>query len=206
MRNWTLDDVLATGRDAEGRLRRDPARRTLAGEAEDSVSDPARAAVPPMAVNAGSAAGALQTGDAREPRHLSADARAKLRPEQKLQIEMCEAIRPRLVPGGRFSATNIELPGASRLFALFQQIRAAQGAEAGFPDAIVLWPVHNIGFVEVKKPRGEPDLFGYRKARGELSSQQREFRDWCHEWGYPYCSPRSVPEVLEVLLGWGAIR
>lgn len=138
--------------------------------------------------------------------YLSPEAREKLRPEQKLQVEMCEAVRPRLVPGARFCATNHELPGASKLFELFQQIRMAMGATNGFPDATVLWPTAKIGFVEIKKPRGEPDLFGRRTARGELSGSQRDFRDWCAEWGYPYCVPRSVEELLTTLAEWGAIR
>jgi hypothetical protein len=181
MSNWTEEWLLQSGRDAEGRLRTVPA--VALGKATVAVGKP--------------------QGDCRR---LSADARSRLKSEQRLQVEMCEAVRPRLVPGARWCATNIEMPGASKLFALFQTIRTAMGAEAGFPDVVVLWPRRNIGFVEVKRGRGEPDLLGHRKARGELSGAQREFRDWCDEWGYLWCSPRSVEEALRYLLAWGAIR
>jgi hypothetical protein len=138
------------------------------------------------------------------PQPLSAAARSRLSPEQLLQVEIVETVRPLLVPGARLIAINQELPGGSRLFTLWQHIKTAMGSESGSPDMVLLWPKRQVGFWELKRGRGEPDLLGHRKARGELSTEQRRWRNWCGDWDYPYAVPRSVQEAVDLAREWGA--
>ena len=136
---------------------------------------------------------------------LSAAARSYLRPEQLLQIAVIEALRPRLVEGAKLRATNGELPGGSRLFKLWQAVRRAMGYEPGGEDLEALYRGRAY-FIELKRGRGEPDLLGHRKARGELSAVQRTRRAWAEAQGFPMAVCRSVDEVEAALKGWGLIE
>ena len=135
---------------------------------------------------------------------LSASARSYLKPEQLLQIAVVEALRPRLVDGAKLRATNGELPGGSKLFRLWQTVRRAMGYEPGGEDLEALYRGRAY-FIELKRGRGEPDLLGHRKARGELSAVQRTRRAWAEAQGFPTAVCRSVDEVEAALKGWGLI-
>lgn len=138
---------------------------------------------------------------------LSARALAKLQPEQRLQIDIVAAIRPRLATcNGKVLLLGGELPGRSRLFRLWQFVRGLMGYEVGQPDLLVLWPADDgcrFGLLENKRPRGDADLLGNRKPAGQLSTEQRAFRDWCRAAGAPWAMPRSVGDALAVLDAWG---
>ena len=137
---------------------------------------------------------------------LSSAARSRLKPEQLLQVQIIEACRPMVEQaGGKLVAINGELPGGSRLFRLWQAVRRASGYEPGMPDLMALSADGRAGFLELKRGRGEPDLLGRRKARGELSAEQRAWRDWCRERGFEWACVRSVREAEETLSAWGAV-
>ena len=173
MRNWTPDDVRATGRDPDtGRIVKLPDRKKPS-------ENPAKP--------------------------LSASARSYLKPEQLLQVECIEAMRPRLLGGAKLIPLNGELPGGSKLFRLWQAVRAAMGYQPGTPDLMILARSGRSYFIELKRAAGDPDLLGHKKARGELAPEQREWRAWAQEHGIPWAVCRTVPEVENALIGWGLI-
>ena len=135
---------------------------------------------------------------------LSTSARSYLKPEQLLQIAVVERSGHGLVDGAKLVALNGELPGGSRMFRLWQTVRRAMGYEAGTPDILVLHD-GRAWFLELKRPKGEPDLLGHRKPAGQLSAEQREWLGWAFDSGFPSAVCRSVDEVEAALKGWGLI-
>ena len=135
---------------------------------------------------------------------LSTASRSYLRPEQLLQIAVIEQLRPRLAEGAKLIALNGELPGGSRLFRLWQAVRRDMGYESGTPDLVGL-DGGVACFIELKRPKGEPDLLGHRKPAGQLSREQREWLGWAHDSGFHVAVCRSVDEVEAALKGWGLI-
>jgi hypothetical protein len=135
---------------------------------------------------------------------LSSSARSRLTPEQRLQVECIEQLRPRLVAGAKLIAINGELPGGTKLFRLWQAVRKAMGYEPGTPDLVGL-RAGSVYLIELKRPRGEPDLLGHRKSRGELSPEQREWRQWAADHGFPWVVARSVAELEDAMVRWGLI-
>ena len=139
---------------------------------------------------------------------LHSRARDKLTPEQRVQIEIVAELRPRLEAcGGKLLLLGGELPGGSKLFRLWQMIRRLMGYEAGQPDLLFLWPDPSgpcrVGLMEVKRPASDPDLFGHITPAGDLSTDQRLFRNWCREVRAPWARPRSLAEASAALDAWG---
>lgn len=147
-----------------------------------------------------------------------------LKPEELLQHRIVRALRPRLHEiGGEIFAMNGERQGGRGgkewRFQRAQMVMGAMGYIPGTPDLWLAcppmfyrrqWP---FGVMEVKVPGGEPaivkrgDAFAVGKsARGELQTEQRVFRDWCHGNGLPWACARSVEEAMAALKEWEWIQ
>lgn len=225
---WSDSDLLALGYDprsgkrlvqnhpnpvagggVEGRKQRREARNERADDLpsnrpELTLGGAHAAARGPLA-GRGNASRPVKSWQAGEsPAPLSASARSRLQPEQLLQVEVIEQLRPRLVLGAKLCALNGELPGGTSLFRMWQSIRKAMGYEPGTPD-LCAFGAGRTCFIELKRPRAEADLLGHRKARGELSSPQRLWRNWAQEQGYDWIVARSVADVESALIRWQMI-
>lgn len=66
------------------------------------------------------------------------------------------------------------------------------GARAGFPDLILIWPERRVGFFEVKTPAGN------------LTKEQREWRDLLKGLGFPWALVRSSDDALLHMRQWRA--
>ena len=145
------------------------------------------------------------------PAKLSAAARSRLKSEQRLQVEIVEALRPEVeAVGGRLVSICGELPGGRggkhKAFVLQQAIRRALGYQPGLPDLAVFWPRGRCGLIELKRPKADaPDLLGHRTAAGQLSPEQRAFRGFCREIALPWAMCRSVEETRAALVEWGCL-
>ena len=94
--HWSPEEIRARGFDPASGARLNP----LAGGGIDGVSRSE-----PSLGRAGAAGS--------PPAPLSASARSYLKPEQLLQVQVIEQLRPRLVAGAKLIAINGELPGGS---------------------------------------------------------------------------------------------
>jgi hypothetical protein len=167
----TADDLRAKGYCPETGARV-PAPTSLASRDGATAGEHALAAAP--AVNVASDRGPPQrvSDDASAPRRLSTRAIAKLKPEQRLQIETVAHWRPRLVPGAKLLGLNGELPGGGKLTALRSAIRREMGYERGTPDlgafrdGHILWLEGKVGT--------------------DQSDEQGAFADWAHSIGHGY--------------------
>ena len=140
MRNWAPEEIRARGFDpVTGARVKSPTSRCDPGCCCPGV--------PPALVGAGDA--------------LSY-ARSYLKPEQLLQVQVIEQLRPKLVAGAKLISMCGELPGGTKLFQMWQAVRAAMGYEPGTPDMAALH-AGRVCFIELKRPRGEADLLGHRK-------------------------------------------
>jgi hypothetical protein len=150
----------------------------------------------------------VETAFERALASLHPRARERLTPEQRVQIEIVAELRPRVEAcGGKLLLLGGELPGGSKLFRLHQFVRRLMGYEAGQPDLLFLWPDPpwpcRVGVMEVKRPAGEPDLFGRTTAPGDLSTEQRRFRDWSRGVQAGWARPRTLAEATAALDAWG---
>jgi len=84
---------------------------------------------------------------------------------------------------------------------VFQLKRDGQLAP-GAPDLVFLWE-NGSGCMELKRP-AEQTLLGKQRA-GQLSTEQKGFRDLCERVGVPYEVVMSWPQAREVLKGWGRL-
>ena len=84
---------------------------------------------------------------------------------------------------------------------VFQLKRDGQLAP-GAPDLVFLWD-SGCGCMELKRPT-EQTLLGRQRA-GQLSGEQKVFRDLCERAGVPYEVVMSWPQAREVLKAWGVL-
>jgi len=100
----------------------------------------------------------------------------KLGPEQQFQALVIREMRPRLVDGAVLTPLNGELPGGrggkEYRFLNAQMIRRIMGYQPGTPDLEAKRPGFT-GVLELKRARGDADLYGKRTSAGSLSPEQR---------------------------------
>ncbi len=144
------------------------------------------------------------------PSPLDSWSRRKLGPELSLQVAVVESLWPRaLAARGLLFLVGGELPGGGKLFRKWQGVRRWLGYLPGQPDLLLLWPDAagvgpcRCGVLELKRPAGDPDLLGHRKARGEPTPEQRALRAWAALARLPHATPRSVDEAHAALDAWG---
>lgn len=99
---------------------------------------------------------------------------------------------------------DFALPGTVRAVGVSNNPRSkvagglekARGMRKGFPDILL------IGF-----DMGEPfaGLIEVKTESGKLSSEQREWRDWCKDTGVFHAVCRSVDDAKETLEEWNLI-
>lgn len=129
--------------------------------------------------------------------------KGKLRgPEDRLAIDVATMLRVATLEG-RLKATWTCIPhevGATALkskeFNLAQARYAkakAQGLITGSGDYVFVWN-EGGGWIELKAPNGS------------LSPAQKDFRYWCMQSGSHYATCRTVEEVEQTLILWGALQ
>jgi hypothetical protein len=127
-----------------------------------------------------------------------------LKPEQKLQIEIVRLCLPALAPGAKLWATNIELPGGSKMFGLHQFVRKMMGAIPGTTDMVAAGRYPILAFAEVKRPP-QVDPFGRRRKGGELGPQQLDCAAWCRRMGWPHAVWDDPEEAFRQMQAWRLI-
>ncbi len=110
--------------------------------------------------------------------------------EHLIQARLINAFAYMKVPG----AFVFAVPNQSNRHINNAMKMKSEGVRSGVVDLVFLWPVDEVGFLELKKPGGV------------LSNNQLIFRNVCRtlkqRWGVAY----SLDEAIEILRGWGAIR
>ena len=140
--------------------------------------------------------------------YLSAELYRLLRPEQILSIAIADKLRDLSLAGqlhAVWSATAPELPARGRFVQAWQAIRSAMGCVPGVPDFVLTW-AGGGGWIELKRQRGDSDLFGHRIAAGQLSTNQRAFREWVNHIGCNHAVIHSLDELDATLKLWGCLR
>lgn len=66
-------------------------------------------------------------------------------------------------------------------------IAKSMGLTKGAPDLALIRPLGRVAFIEVKKESGR------------MSPEQKQFQQYCREWGVPYGVCRSVGDVSTFL-------
>lgn len=69
------------------------------------------------------------------------------------------------------------------------------GVEAGVPDLIVCMPGGQGGAIELKRPDG----------KGQLSKEQRQWRDELRAMGWQWAMALSIEDVEATLTKWGVL-
>lgn len=118
--------------------------------------------------------------------------RLRLKPEEKLAIEVMDYLRTHL-PADCLAFHLSQEAQRSRASWAVQQ---AMGFIRGVPDVMIL----DEGFRVHGGKIAPTTYFIELKADTLLSDAQREFRDWCQDHGIPFAVVRSL-DALQALLG-----
>jgi len=104
-------------------------------------------------------------------------------------------------PNGIFLPTRspVERDLARRIV---HQLKLGGSLLPGAPDLLILWGT-GCGCMELKRP-AEKTLIGKQRA-GELSDEQKRFRDRCADLGVAYEVVMSWPQARELLKSWGRL-
>ena len=119
--------------------------------------------------------------------------RPRAYPEQQFQISLVDFLRRALVPPAQvFSVPNGGLlPGATEAERKKAgALRRAMGLHNGVPDLCVMWQ-GGFGYLELKAPKGQ------------LSDDQKTFRNACAQCGARWAQVRSMELAEGVLRDWG---
>lgn len=133
-----------------------------------------------------------ESGPQRPTKRLSSRAIAKLKPEQRLQIEVVQHYRPLLRPDARLLGINGELPGGGKATALRAAIRRDMGYVRGTPDLVAMKHSCTL-WLECK-------ILG-----NDCSDEQSQFSAWAIRTGHGYCVITSIEDAGAVLRIWGMI-
>lgn len=132
-----------------------------------------------------------EPGLQRPAKRLSTRAIAKLKPEQRLQIEVVQHYRPLLVPDARLLGINGELPGGASMIHR-AAVRREMGYTRGTADLICARPGHVL-WLEAK-------------AGTDQSDDQELFADWAHSIGHGYGVFTSLEDAGVLLRIHGMLR
>lgn len=138
--------------------------------------------------------------------------RGRTTEEERLQIEVATHLRQLSLAGSLRSVwghppLQSDLPFTMTMAPIVQAKKKAMGAIPGTPD-LMFYPG---GFIELKVKRrqtamrvhdGELKEKPPSQLQGQLSQEQRWYRDWCGQFGVPYEVASSVPDVLLILQRW----
>lgn len=111
-------------------------------------------------------------------------------PEDDLQRAIVQLLMFGAAPGVYFAA----IPNGGFRRHLEAAIMTGLGVRKGIADLLVIGPGARVHFIEVKAPNGR------------LSSEQREFADWCTANQVPHAVVASIDSAIDVLGRWGLIR
>lgn len=142
----------------------------------------------------------------------------KLQPEQVLQVAVADMLRAASLEGrlrANWTAIPQELPlpgSVQRMAAMIGLKRKAMGCLPGSSDLVFTWR-DGAGWIELKRPAGDQlrmavtngELKLAKPTKGQLSSGQRDFRQWIaqHTGRHAVCT--TVKEVQGVLFRWGVL-
>jgi hypothetical protein len=111
-------------------------------------------------------------------------------PEAEIQRAIVAALRVALPPGAIVHHSGHEQRGGDARAKLAQAIGVGMGVHPGFADLVVV-AAGRVAFLEVKT------------AKGQLSDDQKAFRDTIRAQGLPYAVVRSINDALFALTSHG---
>lgn len=112
--------------------------------------------------------------------------------EDEIQFEILDLLKVGLVD----SAKVFHVPNGGHRHISVAKKMAALGVLPGVPDLCILVPdaPERVFFLEVKKPNGQ------------LSHDQKNFRDWCFSNGMMWGVARSRNEAESIIRDWRIVR
>lgn len=115
---------------------------------------------------------------------------AKVEPEQRLSIELADALR-KLTIKGEYRGMWWHTANEGKRHAIVALILKAMGMLPGAPDFVFLWSFGS-GIIELKV--GKP----------KLQPSQEDFKQWAADSAIPHATCTSVEQALAYLRTWGA--
>lgn len=116
-------------------------------------------------------------------------------PEDRLAIEVAIYLRVATLEG-RLRATWTHIPhevgGRGKLAMIRMALAKAMGLIKGSADYVFVWE-NGGGWIELKAKDGS------------LTSEQKDFRDWCAATGCNHAVCRTLDDVVEELFSWGVL-
>lgn len=116
-------------------------------------------------------------------------------PEDKLAIDVAIYLRVATLEG-RLRATWTHIPhevgGRGKLAMIRMALAKAMGLIKGSTDYVFVWS-DGGGWIELKAKDGS------------LTSEQKDFRDWCNATGCHHAVCRTLDDVVEELFSWGVL-
>lgn len=119
----------------------------------------------------------------------------KLEPEQKLSVQLADALRLAVVED-RYKGVWCHIPNEAKRSQIVGMILKAMGMLPGAPDFFFLWA-------------GDGGVIELKTASGTLSEHQAHWRTWCADAGIKHavCKGDDADlQALAVLRDWNALR
>lgn len=128
--------------------------------------------------------------------------------EEATQRAIVTALRAEFSPQGVLVASvGAEIRMGGKLGQSLQAAKSAMGGVAGLPDVLIVRPGGRCLWMEIKKPAerrmvvvdtapGRAELRYRMVGGGQLSDEQRAFRDWARAAMVPWAVVRTVEDAL----------
>src|SRR5271156_995890 len=125
-----------------------------------------------------------------EGRKVRARKSPRYRPlESKLHAAVAKMLTAHCPPDWKWRFNDTRA-GSARAGAIAKRM----GANAGWPDFILISPYGSVRFLELKR------------AGGGLSEEQEDFRMWCVVHGVPHVVAHTIDDVGIACDAWGCLR
>jgi hypothetical protein len=122
--------------------------------------------------------------------------RGRCGPEDQLAIEVANFLRAATLEGrlaGTWTHIPHEVGGAGIKAKVLMALAKAMGLIKGSGDYVFVWEGGG-GWIELKS------------STGSLSPAQRDFRDWCQSQNVNWAKCKTIHEVINNLVEWGALH
>lgn len=140
-----------------------------------------------------------------------------LEAEEATQRAIVTALRAEFSPQGVLVASiGAEIRMGGKLGQSLQAAKSAMGGVDGMPDVLIVKPGGRCLLMEIKRPAerrmvvvetssGRGELRNRLVGAGQLSDEQRAFREWARAAAVPWALQRTVEEALmetEKFVAW----
>ena len=112
------------------------------------------------------------------------------RPEDALQIAVADLLRVAALPGVQWT----HIPAAGKRTPRQGARLKRMGANAGWPDFVIVSPGGLVRMLELKA------------AKGRLSPAQQDLQQACRDWAIPYVVVKTLGEAERTLRAWDVLR